>query len=100
MRMFVALTPPEEIVDELRSATAQLRAVASGLRWTPPEQWHVTIVFLGEVGDGALGELTRRLHRAAARHPPLSLAFVHSRLGAGPNGTALHESIEHWTLGG
>lgn len=182
VRMFVALRPPEEIVDELRSVTGQLRAVASGLRWTRPEQWHVTLVFLGEVGDVARGELTRRLHRAAGRHPPLSLAFggggrfghrvlwtavqgdrdglraladsaraaarrcglpveqrphrphltlaragagadlrplvsrlvpwhgsswvahqlhlVHSRLGTGPEGTALHEPIEHWALGG
>lgn len=75
MRLFVALTPPAEAVEELRSATAGLAALASGLRWTRPEQWHVTLAFLGEVGDDAIEELTRRLGRAAARHPRLSLAF-------------------------
>lgn len=152
------------------------------LRWTRPEQWHVTLAFLGEVNDNAIDELTRRLGRVAARHAPVSLAFggggrfghrvlwiavqgdraglcrladsaraaarrsglqvdqrpyrphltlarapaganlqpvatqlaswqglpwvghhlqlVRSRLGAGPEGTALHDSIGEWQLGG
>jgi len=45
------------------------------LRWTRSEQWHVTLLFLGEVDGGLVGELTRRLDRAAARHPPLSLSL-------------------------
>jgi RNA 2',3'-cyclic 3'-phosphodiesterase len=75
VRLFVALTPPGEVVEALRIATAGLRELAPDLRWTPPEHWHVTLVFLGEVGDDAAAELTRRLHRTAARHPPLSLAL-------------------------
>jgi 2'-5' RNA ligase len=75
MRLFVALKPPREAVEELRSTTERLPAPASGLRWTNPEQWHVTLVFLGEVGDDTVDELAHRLSRAATRHPPLSLAF-------------------------
>jgi 2'-5' RNA ligase len=182
VRLFVALTPPAEIVDELASAIAPVRLRAPGLRWTPTEQWHVTIAFLGEVSEDSVDKLTCRLHRSAARHPPLSLAFagggrfghrmlwtgvhgdrdglralshsataaarrcglpveqrphrphltlaragagvdlrllvtllagwrglpwvahqlqlIHSRLGAAPDGTALHEPVGHWTLGG
>src|SRR5262249_2130734 len=33
------------------------------------------LVFLGEVGEAVMDELTRRLGRVAARHPPLSLAL-------------------------
>lgn len=75
MRLFVALTPPVEAVEELRSAMAELAGLGSGLRWTRPEQWHVTLVFLGEVGDDTASALTRRLSRVASRHSPLSLAF-------------------------
>jgi RNA 2',3'-cyclic 3'-phosphodiesterase len=75
MRLFVALTPPEEILNALRIATATVRELAPQLRWTRPEQWHLTLVFLGEVGDEVVGELTRRLRRAATRHPPLSLSL-------------------------
>lgn len=75
MRLFVALTPPAEVIDALQTLTVPLRELAPDLRWTPPEQWHLTLVFLGEVGDGVLDELSRRLRRAAARHPPLALSL-------------------------
>ncbi len=73
MRLFVALTPPGEVVEELRASTEALRRLVPDLRWTRPEQWHVTLAFLGEVADDVADELARRLSRAAARHPPLSL---------------------------
>jgi 2'-5' RNA ligase len=77
--LFVALTPPAEVVEALRTTTAALRELApqlaTQLRWTRPEQWHLTLVFLGEVSDEVVGELSRRLRRAAARHPPLSLSL-------------------------
>ena len=75
MRLFVALTPPGEALDALHTATQGLRELAPDLRWTRPEQWHVTLVFLGEVGDDIVDELARRLNRTAARHPPLALAL-------------------------
>lgn len=75
MRLFVALTPPEEVIEDLRATTAELHSSAPELRWTRPEQWHVTLVFLGEVGNDLVSELARRLARAAGRHPPLSLCL-------------------------
>ncbi len=75
MRLFVELTPPETVTEALRVTTAALRELAPELRWTRSEQWHVTLLFLGEVDGGLVGELTRRLDRAAARHPPLSLSL-------------------------
>jgi RNA 2',3'-cyclic 3'-phosphodiesterase len=163
-------------------STSALRELAPQLRWTRPEQWHLTLAFLGEVGGDAVDPLVCRLARVAARHPPLSMSFegggrfghrvlwtrvqgdrerlrrladsvraaarrsglpvderpyrphltlaraagtadlrplverlasyvgqpwvatrlylVHSRLGAGPDGSALHEPIAHWPLNG
>jgi 2'-5' RNA ligase len=75
VRLFVALTPPGEVVEELSAITVALRELTPDLRWTRPEQWHVTLAFLGEVGEHIVDELARRLNRAAARHPPLSLSF-------------------------
>lgn len=46
------------------------------LRWTRPEQWHLTLAFLAEVPGEAVPELERRLARAASRTPTLSLAFA------------------------
>ncbi|SFN01148.1 2'-5' RNA ligase [Pseudonocardia ammonioxydans] len=76
MRLFVAVTPPPDALDELRSATAAVRAGSHGLRWSPPEQWHLTLAFLGEVDDRARHDVTERLGRAAARHAPCTLALA------------------------
>jgi len=44
-RLFIALTPPAPV----RSAVAELRTPSRNVRWTPTEQLHVTLRFLGEV---------------------------------------------------
>ncbi len=46
MRAFVAVWPPPDVVESLHSLH---RPQLGGLRWTTPEQWHVTLRFLGEV---------------------------------------------------
>ena len=76
MRLFVALTPPPSAVAEVLDATAGVRTAHPELRWTPPEQWHLTLAFLGEVDDRARDDLAARLGRAASRHPPLTLSFA------------------------
>ena len=83
MRLFVALWPPPDAVAELLAAVDEVRADAPGLRWTRPEQWHLTLAFLGEVADDKRQELEERLARAAGRHPPLTLRFA----GGGRFGT-------------
>ncbi|MQA14835.1 MAG: RNA 2',3'-cyclic phosphodiesterase [Pseudonocardiaceae bacterium] len=75
MRLFVALTPPGDVIEELQARVAALREFECDVRWSRPEQWHLTLAFLGEVGDETRDELCRRLGRAAQRHPPLSLSF-------------------------
>lgn len=96
MQLFVALTPPGEVVGELLDSTAALRDLAPELRWTRPEQWHLTLAFLGEVGDDVLSELTSRLGRAAARHPPLSLSLG----GGGRFGQRVLFTRVHGDVGG
>jgi 2'-5' RNA ligase len=34
MRLFVALTPPDEVIEALRAVTHELRECAPELRWT------------------------------------------------------------------
>jgi RNA 2',3'-cyclic 3'-phosphodiesterase len=75
MRLFVAVTPPPEVLDELSSATAVVRSARPELRWTRPDQWHLTLAFLGEVDDPTRADLSVRLGRAAAGHPPMRLAL-------------------------
>ncbi|PWS40443.1 RNA 2',3'-cyclic phosphodiesterase, partial [Streptomyces sp. ZEA17I] len=75
-RLFAAVLPPPSAVAELRTAVAPLRALpgARDLRWTRPEDWHVTLAFYGEVPDEDVRpELEARLGRAAHRTEPFRL---------------------------
>jgi 2'-5' RNA ligase len=48
MRLFVAVWPPSEVVEGLADLSRPNR---SGVRWTTPDQWHVTLRFFGSVND-------------------------------------------------
>jgi 2'-5' RNA ligase len=48
MRLFVAVWPPEELLDLIAVLP---RPELPGLRWTTRDQWHVTLRFLGAVDD-------------------------------------------------
>jgi 2'-5' RNA ligase len=51
MRLFVAVWPSTEVLDTI---AAFERPDVRGLRWTTPDQWHVTLRFMGECdGDEA-----------------------------------------------
>jgi RNA 2',3'-cyclic 3'-phosphodiesterase len=75
MRLFVAVTPPTHALDELRAAIDVVRSAHPQLRWSRPDHWHLTLAFLGAVDDGPRADVTTRLGRAAARHPPMRLAL-------------------------
>ncbi|MEZ3177221.1 RNA 2',3'-cyclic phosphodiesterase [Streptomyces pimonensis] len=95
MRLFAAVLPPEDVLQELAAEVAELRRLpgADGMRWTGRAGWHFTLAFYGEAGDELVPELTARLARAAARTDPFELAlcgggqFGHGRvLWAGAEG--------------
>jgi RNA 2',3'-cyclic 3'-phosphodiesterase len=69
VRLFVAIVPPPAVLAEVAAALSPLQAARPELRWTGPEDWHLTLAFLGEVAEPVLDDLTLRLGRAAARHP-------------------------------
>jgi len=73
VRLFVAVDPPD---GEARALDAALAARDEQLRWVPPEQWHLTLVFCGEVSPGLVPELSERLARGAARTPQFDVRLV------------------------
>lgn len=76
MRLFVALLPPPEILDELDRAVEPHRGGWPGLRWVRREVWHVTLTFIGEVDERVVERLTPRLERAAGRYSEFELRFA------------------------
>lgn len=85
MRLFVAALPPTPVLDHLEQALESVRGALDPedsrgpLRWTLPDQRHLTLAFYGEVPEGALEDLVTELGTVAAGASP-----VHLRLrGAG-----------------
>lgn len=68
--MFVAVVPPEQVLEDLEEFLAPRREAAP-FRWSLPEQWHVTLAFMGHVPDRAYDGLVDRLGDAAARRRPI-----------------------------
>ncbi len=50
-RAFVAVVPPDHVLDALEARVAPVRPAHDGLRWSRREQWHLTLRFLGAVPD-------------------------------------------------
>lgn len=66
MRLFAAIPLPEST----RAALAAWSASSGprpGLRWTPAEQLHITLKFLGDVADDRVGRIVEALDGIAAR---------------------------------
>jgi len=76
VRLFVALLPPPPVLEEVRQLVDGLRERAPELRWTRPEQWHLTLAFLGQVDERRLPGLAERLSRLQRRHAAFPLAFT------------------------
>jgi RNA 2',3'-cyclic 3'-phosphodiesterase len=84
MRLFVALVPPLDILDELEDFARPFKEDVPELKWLRRELMHVTLTFLGEVDDRTLDRLLPRLERAVARRQRLRLSLA--GVGAFPNG--------------
>jgi 2'-5' RNA ligase len=82
MRLFAAIVPPDEVLEDLEEFLAPRREAAE-FRWTLPEQWHLTLAFMPAVTDRHLDELVERLTRAGRRRTPFGLRVAGG--GAFPN---------------
>lgn len=61
MRLFTAVPLGPEAHRSLAGAVEQAAGSPGGPRWTGPELWHLTLVFLGEVDTATLPRLRREL---------------------------------------
>ena len=62
-RLFLAVFPPMEVVELLGGLE---RPKVEGLRWTVPEQWHITLRFLGETEQGEVEDSLRGFRGSAS----------------------------------
>ena len=89
MRLFAALPLAPVAMERLASLRLRLSVPDDGLRWSSPEQWHITLQFYGEVFLPTAACLRDRLADAA-----LPVAQVHlDSLGLFPSKGILYVSV-------
>jgi 2'-5' RNA ligase len=82
-RLFVAIDPPPAAVEGLAAVFADLDVTRAGARVSPPDRWHLTVVFLGEVEEGQVAGAAHALNRACAAPQVRELLPAALTLGGG-----------------
>jgi 2'-5' RNA ligase len=75
MRIFVALNLPKKERTRIHRASARLREETLPVRWIEPDNYHVTLKFLGEVRQEHLPEVQEIVRRVAESTLPFELAL-------------------------
>jgi 2'-5' RNA ligase len=77
IRTFYALSVPPELVDAVRRIQQRARIdLPRGLRWTAPEQVHLTLAFLGDVPTESVVQLKSILYEIALSVQPFEVSVM------------------------
>jgi 2'-5' RNA ligase len=76
LRLFIAIAVPPDVQKEIGRAQGQLRrnSPPGAIRWTRPEQFHVTLKYLGDVPAGQVAALEKSAVEVCARFSALRLS--------------------------
>jgi RNA 2',3'-cyclic 3'-phosphodiesterase len=83
LRLFVAVDVPAHVKDDLDRVVDPYRPALPGARWTKPENWHVTVKFLGATWPRLVDEVKEALTAAASSAAATRSALT--RIGAFPS---------------
>ena len=83
LRLFIAVDVSERERERLADAVAPLKEGLGQGRWTPPENWHVTLKFLGSVWPRLGGRVRDAVREVAGAHQAFTSALA--RMGAFPS---------------
>ena len=83
VRTFVALLIPPEWIEYLAGVQRDLGASISGVSWVKPDNLHVTVRFLGDLGDSGVKRAGEAARRGAEGHDAFRARL--GRPGAFPN---------------
>lgn len=83
LRLFVAVDVPEDAKRAVARAIEPWRAAFPRARWAPPENWHVTLKFLGPTWPRLVSWVEEVVGAVAAGHEPVRARVM--GLGAFPS---------------
>ncbi len=76
LRLFIAIAVPPVVRQEIGRTQGQLRrdSPLGAVRWTQPEQFHVTLKFLGDIPAEQVSEVEKSASWVCAKFPVLELS--------------------------
>ncbi|MDE3201969.1 MAG: RNA 2',3'-cyclic phosphodiesterase [Acidobacteriota bacterium] len=83
MRLFIGIPIPADLTAKLSALQRDLGSKDSGLRWSSPESWHITLQFLGHVELEQLSSLNTLLAQVHAEPVPVQMGGLGVFLRAG-----------------
>lgn len=75
MRTFIAIDLDKPLKETLEALICRLRRRGGDVRWVMPEGMHLTLKFLGEIGEETAVGVKSALAVVASRHKPFRLIF-------------------------
>jgi 2'-5' RNA ligase len=92
-RLFSSLVPPAAVLDHLSEWLAEHTAECdAALRWTPADNWHITLGFFGDDDDPV--RRTKWLHRRATGRPAPRLRLAGAGTFPGVLWAGLHTDTD------
>jgi len=89
IRLFVGVPLPQDVCQRLWS----LNGGVPGARWEPPENYHITLRFIGEVEHGQAEDIDAELHRLRMPEFGVRLAAI-DHFGPGDKARVLYVGVE------
>lgn len=75
MRTFIAIDLSPEIKNRLTAVVRHLKPVATGIKWVAPENYHLTLKFLGEVAEQKIEVIKAVLDEVVGKYQKFNLAL-------------------------
>lgn len=75
MRVFVAIDLNRDIIDMCMGAMSSLKECDADIRFTNPENLHITMKFLGEVREECLDDVYREIERVSREFAPFRVVI-------------------------
>ena len=84
IRAFLAIEPPEDILQELSSFQEKMKREISGrISWTKPQGQHLTLKFFGDISADDITNISSVVQNRTALAPPLTLKI--EKIGVFPD---------------
>lgn len=74
-RLFIAFKLNDKQKHQLSDLQHKIESYLEGVRWVRPENMHLTLKFLGEVGDDSLGQIQMAMDQAAEEFKTFIIRF-------------------------